>query len=496
MRSVGRAGDRTRTRDHLLGSRMRCETGEGRTSRNGGSNVQRTASSLPPSVRDLPRPCGALRPGIRQPAGRGCIMASDVAAELPRLDRFQRSDLPGAARDHPDELVLLIYEGPAALDHLAASAPAVHGSYRKAAKPSTESPLVAAVRAPVQCLRQITNGGAREQMVKTLFHEDGWLSEWLRRRSQEAENAVHSIAADVVLNTPEPDLVESVYDQFAVKPLRLGTAYTRGPQDVQVDVGGQFLRGTEGRRGGDIPGTRVEVRVPYTGDPDLWDLRASQGTTLHPEGEIRGTELVLLFDEPADTLQPDTFGSRIQSLLTNIERYVGFAATDCEQFNSELRPRLVAAATVRKQKVLTDRKITEFLPVDVRPRASTDPAIAVALPPRRKAPVAPVSSTVPYVPEPAISAEQYAGILQAIRDWGLAVERLPETFGPLPEEALRDNLLASLNGQFGVSGAEWFSRKGKTDILIQQADGAVFIAECKFWDGPRAFVAAVDQLLG
>jgi hypothetical protein len=100
------------------------------------------------------------------------------------------------------------------------------------------------------------------------------------------------------------------------------------------------------------------------------------------------------------------------------------------------------------------------------------------------------------VPEPAITPEQYAGILQAIRDWGLAVERLPETFSPMPEEALRDNLLVSLNGQFGAIGAEMFSRQGKTDILIQQPGGAVFIAECKFWDGPRAFEAAVDQLLG
>jgi hypothetical protein len=66
----------------------------------------------------------------------------------------------------------------------------------------------------------------------------------------------------------------------------------------------------------------------------------------------------------------------------------------------------------------------------------------------------------------------------------------------MPEEALRDNLLVSLNGQFGASGAEMFSRKGKTDILIQQPDGAVFIAECKFWEGPRAFEVAVDQLLG
>ncbi len=36
-------------------------------------------------------------------------------------------------------------------------------------------------------------------------------------------------------------------------------------------------------------------------------------------------------------------------------------------------------------------------------------------------------------------------------------------------------------------GGEMFSRDGKTDILIQQERGPVFIAECKTWQGAKAF---------
>ena len=35
----------------------------------------------------------------------------------------------------------------------------------------------------------------------------------------------------------------------------------------------------------------------------------------------------------------------------------------------------------------------------------------------------------------------------------------------------------------------------ETDILLREADRNVFIAECKFWKGPKAFKEAIDQLL-
>jgi hypothetical protein len=37
---------------------------------------------------------------------------------------------------------------------------------------------------------------------------------------------------------------------------------------------------------------------------------------------------------------------------------------------------------------------------------------------------------------------------------------------------------------------------GKTDVLIRFEDLNLFIAECKFWEGARAFSEAIDQLFG
>lgn len=38
--------------------------------------------------------------------------------------------------------------------------------------------------------------------------------------------------------------------------------------------------------------------------------------------------------------------------------------------------------------------------------------------------------------------------------------------------------------------------EGKTDILIRSEGRNIFIAECKFWSGPKKLAETIDQLLG
>ncbi|MFB6447156.1 hypothetical protein [Bradyrhizobium tunisiense] len=54
-----------------------------------------------------------------------------------------------------------------------------------------------------------------------------------------------------------------------------------------------------------------------------------------------------------------------------------------------------------------------------------------------------------------------------------------------------------LNGQFeGAATGETFNYQGKTDILIRVDGRNIFIAECKFWGGPKVLLETIDQLLG
>ena len=98
--------------------------------------------------------------------------------------------------------------------------------------------------------------------------------------------------------------------------------------------------------------------------------------------------------------------------------------------------------------------------------------------------------------EPVLAQQHYEHILRTIHDVAQSMERTPDSFASMGEEQIRDNLLTHLNGHYpGQATGETFNVSGKTDILIRRENQNLFIAECKFWEGPASFSGAVDQLL-
>ncbi len=93
--------------------------------------------------------------------------------------------------------------------------------------------------------------------------------------------------------------------------------------------------------------------------------------------------------------------------------------------------------------------------------------------------------------------EEYEKILSTLFNMIMVMERNPETFRAIQEEALRDHFLMHLNGIYkGQATGETFNNKGKTDILLRVGGENIFIAECKFWKGSQVLKETFDQLLG
>jgi hypothetical protein len=97
---------------------------------------------------------------------------------------------------------------------------------------------------------------------------------------------------------------------------------------------------------------------------------------------------------------------------------------------------------------------------------------------------------------PALSHSDYEEILRIMKNMALVMERSPRAFADMEEEMLRWHFLVQLNGAYeGQATGETFNFKGKTDVLIRVDDRNVFIAECKFWKGEKAFLETIDQLV-
>jgi hypothetical protein len=330
--------------------------------------------------------------------------------------------------------------------------------------------------------------------LPTLRFNKGSMHETLRAQLAKALDAVQSIPPDKVLSTPVPDLVDELFDVYVVNPIELHQ--DQRSSDGASDIGMSF-DGYSGRTV-NVPGTRVAIRIPFDGDKVLFDIQPSTHTFNPPRFDLHNGHVVVAH-EGRSPLDPDQVKRGIADQISTIEKYLDWQRSEIQPWNDRLRNELAGAVEIRRDKVLADRALDEFLEVPIAGRANASPTFAVD-PPRRPAPkIAEVKQTSSgFKPEPAITEEGFGAILDELASVTTAVERLPSTFVGMPEESLRDVILVVLNNRFGPATGETFSRNGKTDILVPYEGDhrAVFIAECKKWKGPKALGEAIDQLLG
>ena len=99
--------------------------------------------------------------------------------------------------------------------------------------------------------------------------------------------------------------------------------------------------------------------------------------------------------------------------------------------------------------------------------------------------------------EPTSDYKMYFQVLQAIREAGQTMEKLPNNYIGKDENGIRDSFILVLRTCIKdcAVNAESFNCKGKTDILVQNTDGTnICICECKIWRGEQYLSAAIDQL--
>jgi hypothetical protein len=335
-------------------------------------------------------------------------------------------------------------------------------------------------------------------MQQRRLFRDGQLGNYLGQRRKAAQDAIQGWDPDSLLNTPTADVVAELIDRFGVEPLRLHIDQMEQlpTKDDQVDVSQDFLRNIPDRtRPYFIPGASVSMAVPFDGDPKLFTLRASSFTFNPPTGQVRNGELIVTFTgvNPSAEQVKAFFDHE----LGQIRQHVEFVNNDVNRFASPFLHELHDAVEARKAKLLADRGLEGALgiPVRRRPDASTRPVPVTRTRLGVQRSRRPAGAAQPYRDEPTLDQAHYEEILDIIQAMGRGFERSPTTFAKLDEEELRDHILLQLNGTFeGQAGGELFNGEGKTDILVRVEDRTVFIGECKFWTGTKAFTDAIDQL--
>lgn len=335
-----------------------------------------------------------------------------------------------------------------------------------------------------------------------LLFARGDLRTWLEQRRRQAIEEVRSINPGEALSRPHEQIANEVLARDLVPEPQLEKEGITGEvQDQRVDVSRDPLRAVFDRSGPlYIDGTRITLRVPYSGPSEVLRFRASRYSFNPPRATIGNGCLSVSRDVPADTLERDREGvvRSLKAEIDEIDQYLEYGRSDIVASNEQMSTEVRRAAEARRKKILADRDTEAILGVPLR--RDQDAAKSYRVQPvvrKRITALRPPGTQTPFIPEPAITDHDFADIIGDIVSITHTFERLAVTYADMDEERLRDQILAMLGNVYGPPSGESFTKRGKTDIYLPWDGGnPIFLAECKWWKGPKNFAGKdLPQLL-
>ena len=329
-----------------------------------------------------------------------------------------------------------------------------------------------------------------------LFANADWhhvLEDQLKQMAAE----IDSIPSDRLLNTSVDDLTYYLIEKFKLDvPVLDEQGIYADQHELQVDVSQDFDRDIFDRgQPFHISGTSVVITVPFRGDHNMFDIRPTSYSLNPPRAAVKDDHLTLTITGTG--LAPEQLRAEIDSRLAAINTNLKRQRADGAGFNDQLCTRARDHIRRRREKLLADQSLVAGLGFPLKQRPGTTMTYRAAEVQRRIKPTMPAATTKPYKPEPVLDTADYKHILSVMTNMAHVMEHSPSAFESIGEEDLRSHFLVQLNGQYkGQATGETFNYEGKTDILIRTEGRNIFIAECKYWGGPKKLTETIDQLLG
>lgn len=178
------------------------------------------------------------------------------------------------------------------------------------------------------------------------------LDQSLRNTVQAMRQEVEGLDANRLLNTAPQDLTQYFAEKHSVEPITLRREdWYADHKEVQVDVRYDSMRWIDDKsRPALVPGERIEVRVPFDGEPELFYSSPNTMTSNPPRAVVEKNELVLRYESPSDA--PRDVRPLVDKALSDIEQYLGWQRGMIETHNSSLVQAAEQAIEQRRERLL------------------------------------------------------------------------------------------------------------------------------------------------
>lgn len=318
-----------------------------------------------------------------------------------------------------------------------------------------------------------------------------------RHQRQKMVAEIERIDPDRLLNTSVEDLALYFSERYKIEvPVLDDENLVVDQRETQIDViRDQNRYITDRSRPFYITGSEIDVEIPFTGDAEAFKVQPNPYTLSPPRASVRDN--LLTFAIVGTNLEAAQVRGEIERTVREIQSYLTNLRANVTGLNGQLLDEARRAIESRRKKLLANRNTVASLGFKMKERQDTPKTYVPPEVRKRISPVMPPASSAPYKPEPALAHSDYEHILGVMQGMTQVMELSPSAFHDVDEEALRSHFLVQLNGHYqGQATGETFNYQGKTDILIRSEGRNIFIAECKFWSGPKKLAETIDQLLG
>src|SRR2546422_8478324 len=157
----------------------------------------------------------------------------------------------------------------------------------------------------------------------------------LEHQQQTLKAEVNQLDSSAIQRVPEQELVHNLAAKYKVEipALEEDKAYI-SHREVEVDVSQDPMRMIWDRsRPFYIKGTEITVKLPFKGDPDLFQVRPSTFNLNPPRGEIHGHEIHLVYVRTDDNAA--AVKAEYQKAIQDIKQHLGWLEASISDFNSK-----------------------------------------------------------------------------------------------------------------------------------------------------------------
>ena len=190
-----------------------------------------------------------------------------------------------------------------------------------------------------------------------------WKYDWsavVENQKHGARDLASKLTAKAFSEKSVEELANEICEKYSLEVPNLDTENISVKQrEVDIDVSNDRMRYFSSGGPHYVKGTAIDVRVPFSGDPAMFEVKPNTWTTVIPRGRVEGNSVV--FTISGTDLKQEKVKTEIDRQVSDLKTWLGFQEKSMGNFTAELAQIAKQAVEARRTKIEADADLVSGL---------------------------------------------------------------------------------------------------------------------------------------